>query len=53
VGGRNDGTTMTNIVHRLVAMSLSAMWHLDAMLERSVVGLLTSAPCRLCVLAIV
>ena len=29
---------MTNVVHQLVAMSPTAMWHLDAMWERSVVG---------------
>jgi len=53
VGGRDDSTMTTNDVHRLVATSLSATWHLDAVLERSVVGLLTLAPCCLCVLAVI
>ena len=46
----DDEQQMSIIVHRLVATSLLAMWHLDAMLEGSVVGageLLTSAHCHL------
>ena len=42
----DDKRRMSVIVHHLVAMSLSATWHLDAVLEGSVVGageLLTSA----------
>jgi len=46
----DDERQMSVIVRHLVATSPTATWHLDPMLERSVVGageLLTSAHCRL------
>jgi len=48
---QNDNERQMSVIVRcLVAKSLSATWHLDAMLEGSVVGageLLTSAHCHL------